>query len=123
MHSYFMCTKRISFSKWTVSDLNLATELWGIKKLRGLFVHPVNLQRRIFSIVCRRKSKMEKIMVFSIGLFLILNLVNLLAAVGCDHAGTKNWCMKLAATCTKSTGERVMLLKQCKRLYSMVLLH
>lgn len=33
MHSYFMCTKRISFSKWTVSDLNLATELWGDKEV------------------------------------------------------------------------------------------
>ena len=33
MHSYFMRTKRIGFSKWTASNLNLAAELWGDKEV------------------------------------------------------------------------------------------
>lgn len=33
MREFFMKTKRISFSKWNDSDLNLATQLWGDKEV------------------------------------------------------------------------------------------
>lgn len=70
MREFFMKTNRIGFSKWNDSDLNLATQLWGTKKLLGLFVLPAYLQNEISFTAWKRKFKITDCFIYSTGLFL-----------------------------------------------------